>query len=453
MNPAGDGAVRTGLGHARWSAVLSARPLVQGLEAAHWQHILHAAEPMDVRAGSTFLHEDNGEAGLFFLLEGEVAIHAAGRLVRTVTAPHELGLLSLVDGRTRTASLVAFTDASLVHLPRPAFEALRRDSAVFTGNVAQALAAEVRRLYAAEAGWLAHFDDFFEAPNAKLVPGPYVADQVDMVMFVMKGDARALASLLPAGLRPLPILGDRYLLTFNTFTGVRSEAPLARGKTFSYRETCPFIPCLGPDFRPSVFTPELYPDNLLAIALGREAYGFPKRFGLTTHGERRVDLSVGGHLLLRAEWEGSHHVPPGDWASHLLSSWSGGAEIPGSLRPLVGGLLEAADAAALKTLRPAVPVYVHKQIVNERTESERILEVNALIEVPFHLLHLGEFQLLHGARVHHFDPAYFLQGHCVGGVRMSLGFRFGRGHARRNYLAPGGRRGWRDLLGARRGSP
>ncbi len=434
-----------------WVTELSQRPLVQGLSPEDWQRLLLSAEVLDVRAGSTFLPESNESAGLFFLLWGEVAIHAAGRLVRLIAAPQDLGLLSLVDGRARSASLVAFADSRLVHLPRFAFDALCRDSAVFSGNVAQALATELRRMYAAEAGWLTHFDDFFEAPNAKLVPGPYVADRVDMVLLVMQGDAAALRRLLPPGLHPLPVLADRYLLTFNTFTGVRSEAPAARGKTFSYRETCPFLPCLGPDLRPALFIPELYPDNLLAIALGREAYGFPKRFGLTTEGDRRVDLGVGGHLVLRADWERTETVLPGEWASQLLSLWSGGVELPGLLRPLLGGLVTAAESPALRGIRPSVPVFVHKQIMDERTESERILEVDSLIEIPFQLLHLGGFQVLHGARVQHFDPTYFLQGRCLGGVRTVLGFRFGRGHARRDYRARPASGGWRDLLWPGRG--
>lgn len=418
-----------------WAPLLRAQPLVQGLEPAHWALLLESAEATELRVGQTFLHEDTNESGMFLLLSGEVAVRNDGRLVTLLRAPQVLGLLALIDGQARSATLSAFADSVVVHIPRPTFDRLRQLSPAFSANLTQSLAAELRRMYANETHQLSHFDDFFEAPNAKLVPGPYVAEHVDMVVLIMRGDPRHLAGLMPRGLHAIPGFGDRFLLTFNFFSGVHTEAPIARGKTFDYSETCPFIPCLGPRLQPAVFTPELYPDNLLAIALGREAYGFPKRFGRTLESKRTIDLSVGGHMTLRATWDAERTVTSGEWANHLASLWTGGVELPSLLTPVLTRIVDAADIQRFASLRPKVPVFVHKQILDESTESERILDVDSLIEIPFHLTKLGPFQVLDGAAVDYLDPTYFLPGTCLGGVRLSLGFRFGSGRSWIDYKA------------------
>jgi CRP-like cAMP-binding protein len=419
----------------QWVELLRAQPLVQGLTPDHLALLVGAAEVTSLGAGETFLREDTHEAGLFLLLAGEIAVRKDGRLATLLRAPQVLGVLALIDGQARSATLSAFADSLIVHIPRTTFEHLRQSSTAFLSNLTLSLAADLRRMYANETRQLAHFDDSFEAPNAKLVPGPYVAQDVDMVLLVLQGDPHRLAALMPRGLRPIPGFGDRFLLTFNFFSGVHSESPIARGKTFDYSETCPFLPCLGPHLQPAVFTPELYPDNLLAIALGREAYGFPKRFGRTMEAQQSIDLSVGGHMTLRAKWQSAHAVTSGEWANHLAGLWTGGVELPALLTPVLTRAIDAADHHRFAALRPKVPVFVHKQIVGVGTESERMLDVDSLIEIPFHLTKLGPFQVLDGAAVDFLDPAYFLQGTCLGGVRLSLGFRFGTGKSWIDYKA------------------
>lgn len=421
-----------------WLRALAEMPILAGLSPRDWALIEHGVTPHDLAAGDVFLREEADTSGLFLLVRGEVAVHRDGRLVTLIRAPHALGLLALIDGGVRSATLAAFAPSLVVQVPRALFDHLRATSPAFSNNLTVALATELRRMYTAQSEQLAHFDDFFEAPNAKLVPGPYVAEHIDMVLCVMQGDPVQLARLLPDGLRPFPGLDGKFLLTFNFFRGVRSESPIARGKTFAYSETCPFIPCLGPRLQPAVFTPELYPDNLLAIALGREAYGFPKRFGRTTEGERTIDLSVGGGLTLRAAWESARTVDAGTWANHVAALWTGGVGLPALLQPVLTTLLDTVDGTRLAKLRPAVPVFVHKQILDERTETERVFDVDSLIEIPFQIQHLGDYRVLDGASVRYLDDRYFLPGTCVGAARLRLGFRFGRGREWRDYLADAG---------------
>jgi len=420
-----------------WIARVQHHPLLAGLSPEELRLALRDAELQTLPTGQTLLRQDSNDFGLFLLLSGDVAVQAgpdaAERLVTLIHAPAVLGLLALVDGNTRSASLVTLGPVEVMHMPRATFALVRQQSAAFGNAVTQYLAGELRRMYALETAMMGHFDDFFEAPNAKLVPGPYVAKHVDMWMLVMRAKPELLASLLPPGLRPLPGFGDRFLLTFNAFSGVHSEAPVARGKSFAYHETCPFIPCLGPRMLPVMFTPELYPDNLLAIALGREAYGFPKRFGRTNLHPNAVDLTVGNRLILRAHWQAETPSDPGVWGAHLAAVMSGRNVVPPWLQPVVGALVQASQSQALHSLQPSVPVFVRKQIVDESTVHERVWDVDELIEIPFEVRQLSGFATLQAPVVEYLDPGYFLQGQCEGGVRLAMSFRFGRGVSWRDY--------------------
>src|SRR5262249_7916547 len=144
-------------------------------------------------------------------------------------------------------------------------------------------------------------DDFFDPPNARLVPGPYRFSPMRLVLHVVETERAALAALLPRGLHLLPGLGGRYLVVFGDFHRCVTQHARGDGRVFSYRETTPFIPCAGFG-RVGAFIPELYPDSYMAILLGREIYGFPKRLGRTTVRGDGVDVIVDHARLMRARW-------------------------------------------------------------------------------------------------------------------------------------------------------
>ncbi|MCC6747103.1 MAG: acetoacetate decarboxylase family protein [Deltaproteobacteria bacterium] len=416
-------------------AELRKLPLFADLEHDVTARLLELGRRERVPAGKVFLAEEAAPDDLYLLLRGEVAVRRNDRLVTLLPAPQALGLLSLVDGKPRSASLSAFTEVELLVLERRDLYELMGRSPALGRSLVQHFATEVRTLYEAENVLRRHFEDFFESPNARLVPGPYVADAFEMVFLVMRDDPARLRRLLPDGLRPLPGLEDRYFLTFSFFPRVATEHPAGRGKAFAYDETCPFLPCLGPSLKPGVYTPELYPENFLAITLGRELYGFPKRFGKTERYADHIDVILAQEMLLRASWRERQPLEAPEFGRELAAQLAGPRRLPTSVTELVGALFGLANRDVLRLAWPAVTVYLHKQIPDVTSEAERRPVVDQLVEVPFRVRAMERFFALRAPEVRFFASSYFLGGECVGGFSLTMSFVFGRGRVALDYLA------------------
>lgn len=401
----------------------------------------------EVRAGRRITDQKIDAAYVFFLLEGEVAVTRDGKLVTLVQAPEILGLVAVIDGQPRTASLEAFTHVRVASMPHALLEALLEKSPRMSHNLIHFLAHQLRLQYEQSDLIQRHFEDFFRSPKAELVPGPYVADPFDMYVFVMQDDPRHLADLLPRGVRPMPGTEGRYLLTFNFFGRTYSRHAEGEGRAFSYNETAAFLPCLAPRMRPGLFIPELYPDNFLAITLGRELYGFPKRFARTTLSAERgtIDLVLERRMTLRASWGAVEAVEAETFLLRLIRlfwpRW-----VPEYARRVASSALGIVERHVPEDRRPAMPVFVHKQIPDSAEGLGSGKAIDELVEIPFHVFALGGFNRLEHARVRFLDSDYFLGGRCLGGFRVNMGFQFGRGVRWLDYnQEPGG-----TLFGRRR---
>lgn len=401
----------------------------------------------EVRAGRRITDQKMDAAYVFFLLEGEVAVTRNDKLVTLVQAPEILGLVAVIDGQPRTASLEAFTNVRVASMPHALLEALLEKSPRMSHNLIRFLAHQLRLQYEQSDRIQRHFEDFFRSPKAELVPGPYVADPFDMYIFVMQDDPNHLAALLPRGVRPMPGTEGRYLLTFNFFGRTYSRHAEGEGRAFSYNETAAFLPCLAPRMRPGMFIPELYPDNFLAITLGRELYGFPKRFARTTLAAERgtIDLVLERRMTLRASWGELEPVEPETFLLRIIRlfwpRW-----VPEYARRVASSALGIVERHVPEDRRPAMPVFVHKQIPDSAEGMSQGKAIDELVEIPFQVFALGGFTRLDAARVRFLDSDYFLGGRCLGGFRVNLGLQFGRGHRWIDYnQEPGG-----SLFGRRR---
>ncbi|MEZ4437134.1 MAG: acetoacetate decarboxylase family protein [bacterium] len=401
----------------------------------------------DVRAGRRITDQKMDAAYVFFLLEGEVAVTRNGKLVTLIQAPEILGLVAVIDGQPRTASLEAFTNVRVASMPHELLEALLDESPRMSRNLIRFLAHQLRLQYEQSDRIQRHFEDFFRSPKAELVPGPYVADPFDMYIFVMQDDPRHLAALLPRGVRPMPGTEGRYLLTFNFFDRTWSRHPEGEGRAFSYNETAAFLPCIAPRMRPGLFIPELYPDNFLAITLGRELYGFPKRFARTTLAPERgiIDFVLERRMTLRASWRDVEEVEAQTFLLRLIRlfwpRW-----VPEYARRIASSAFGLADRHVPEDRRPAMPVFVHKQIPDSAEGMTEGKAIDELVEIPFQVSDLGHFCRLDHARVRFLDSEYFLGGRCLGGFRVNMGLQFGRGHRWLDYNEDAGT----GLFGRRR---
>lgn len=401
-------------------------PLFRDLEPSARAVLLGAIRVEEHQAGQIIFQEGRTPDRVCFLLRGEVAATQDGGMVRMFHPPAELGLLSIVDGRPFSATLTTFTSSQLLSLPREVLETLADQSPAFRRNLVDHFATEVRRLNEANTDLRRSLDDFFESPNARVVPGPYVADPYEMYFFVIEHDARRLDAILPPGMRPIPGLSGRYILSFSFFDRVHSLHPAGLGKVFKYNETTLFVPCLGPNHRPSVFAPELYPDSYLAITLGRELYGFPKRFGQTERANRHINLLLSRRLVLRASWKDESEVRIRDFITESLQALGGERTLLHPLAEAAGSLVESTNREGGRDLWPSVPVFVHRQVPDMKRGDPGALATDELIEVPFRITSLSRFERLQRPEVRFLDEGFFLGGRALVGFRYRIGFEFGR---------------------------
>ena len=302
------------------------------------------------------------------------------------------------------------------------------------------LAGTVREMYDRDFDMLLSFDDIFESPNAQLLPGPYEFQPFPALFFVLESNAEKLADLLPPGLSLVPGMRDRLLIVCSFVERCTSRAPGSSGRWFSYQETTPFIPCVADNGRPGLYTPELYPDAYLPIILGREIYGFPKRFGRTVKRKNGVDLWLGDRSVMRARWNARRAVGSTAFGSHIMSALSPLGSLSAVFGPLAGVAFSAMNNATVAAAAPSPVVFVRRQLLSERSRSERILRIDELVEVPIQLDQFSEFELLDVPSVTFPDPSFFLSGTCIAAGAARMGFNLGSGRVRRDYMPRPGER-------------
>jgi hypothetical protein len=419
---------------------LSSLPLISRLDPEARAALALAVRPARFQSGERIVQEHEPADSLLLLVSGELAIVQERRLTRLAQGPGVLGMLAVLEQGQRTASLEATTPVELLLLDREALWRLTREQPSFNASLLNWLGGELGRMYRREQAWLEHMADFFHSPNARIVTGPYEADPYEMIFLVMQGEPGALAALMPPGVRPVAELEGVYILSFNFFERLASTNPLGEQRAFRYRETAAFLPCLGPGGRPGVYCPELYPDNYLAITIGRELYGMPKRFGTTVRRGEQVDLLLDDRLVVRARWSGREPCDIGE----LSQAVAGGGGVHPVVVSMAGKLTRAVHALGARLpegrLPVHLPVFVHRQVPAVHREARHIYAEDQLIEVPFRMGAVTEIHRLGQPRVSCHHPGHFLHGRCLDGFSVQVSFSMDHRVVLRDYLGEQGPR-------------
>ena len=262
-----------------------------------------------------------------------------------------------------------------------------------------------------------------------LLPGPYTADPVDMIMLIMQDDPVRLRTLLPPHLHLLPFSKDRYLVVFSHFKGMTTTHHIGQNKDFEYRETAFFIPAWGR--RPEgwgAFCPELFPDSYLAIVLGRELYGFPKRDGATymPKNDDKAQLIIENKVQMEASWKDKHSISAKAFTQACTTAMLGDARWVNLLGQMAGDTFEFLLKQHWEELIPRVPVLVRKQEADVafRDETQPVLKQDRLRRIPFNTFHYRGFHVLEEPQVAFHSSDIPLGGRCVAGYRLRLGMRF-----------------------------
>jgi CRP/FNR family cyclic AMP-dependent transcriptional regulator len=129
-------------------AALASVPLFAGLGKRELKKVAGTATVAHVPAGQHIVREGFTAEAFYVILEGEA--HATGTPVRSHLGPGDFcGEMGLLDGSTRSASILAETDVTAVKLPRKEFLDLVDRHAEIARALLADLAARVRRLEAA----------------------------------------------------------------------------------------------------------------------------------------------------------------------------------------------------------------------------------------------------------------------------------------------------------------
>jgi CRP/FNR family cyclic AMP-dependent transcriptional regulator len=129
---------------------LSAHPLLRGLNPDEARDFLRATTVKSVPArGVVFLRDDEGD-GAYGILSGSVSVTVestdGGDLILRLLEQGELfGELAILDGRGRTASVVARSPCTLLFIPRAAFLRLLAGRPQVAAQVIPMLAGYLRR--------------------------------------------------------------------------------------------------------------------------------------------------------------------------------------------------------------------------------------------------------------------------------------------------------------------
>jgi hypothetical protein len=347
---------------------------------------------------------------LWLLDRGEVLVYRGVRPIELWIGPRSL------DAAARgEASFVAVGPVELIGIERAHVEPT---------ELAQLLADENAVLWQ-RVGLDAERDDDCFLPWAVPVPGPWWFRRARAVVMVVQGERERIAACMPRGVRPLPGTAGRYLLVLARFEGVGS-IDSSDSQRFVYHEVTPFLPAWSGLRGPCAFVPELYPDAWMAVILGREIHGFPKRTARIGLREDGGELLVERKLALRARWRGSSQGDRGVIMGELVRALIRSDRVADLAELLVDRLPDRLGFSAL----------VHKRIGAPQTAGQTF-EIDELVRVPVSLDPIARAEHLDGFTAELGDGPGILHGDVIGAWRLESGLRFGPGV--RVRTRPGGR--------------
>ncbi len=300
---------------------------------------------------------------------------------------------------------------------------------------------ELWRLTDESRNYRKHLADAFAPHSASLLPGPYAADDVHMVGLLMETEDRCWAKrYLPPGVWRPPGLRNNYLIVMAHFGNVTCKHPMARGVSFDYRETTVFIPSVA-GFRPGAYSPILFPDNAMAITLGREIYGFPKRFGRTELNldRRYAELEVDDKLQFWCTWDEPQPVSTARYVDRFVEEAYGNRWWADKAGDVAGWFFRRLFEVDRHNTWPPMSVFVRKQLPDVALPCERdlVYESDGLVRVPFDVSDVKSCALLPNPRFRPGREASFLpESKCLLAGYASMDMGFGVRQEMGSYLGP-----------------
>ncbi len=123
---------------------LSQIPLFSHLPSRQLRKLLRSTTEMRVEPDTMIVRERARTTTLYVLLEGTVKVVRGGRTISRLKAGEYFGEIALIDGRPRSASVVAETPVRCLALQQDALRKLVRTDPDVSWTLLQSLAARLR---------------------------------------------------------------------------------------------------------------------------------------------------------------------------------------------------------------------------------------------------------------------------------------------------------------------
>jgi CRP-like cAMP-binding protein len=131
---------------AKLDTVIAAVPLFESLSKRHIKKIASLTSTEEYDAGATVIQEGEPGDSFYVTIMGQAKVVTGGRTLHRLIPGDHFGEISLLDGRPRSASVVAETPLSLLRLPRSSFLRIVREDADLARALLASLARMVRRV-------------------------------------------------------------------------------------------------------------------------------------------------------------------------------------------------------------------------------------------------------------------------------------------------------------------
>jgi NTE family protein len=124
-------------------------PLLQGLPETALAELATATRTVGVRAGDWLFEEGDPAGAAYLLAGGRIEVVVGGRVARELVPGAVIGELALLTGEPRSGGARARRDATLLEIPRAAFEAVLEADAGAARTVLTQVAAQLRTAHVA----------------------------------------------------------------------------------------------------------------------------------------------------------------------------------------------------------------------------------------------------------------------------------------------------------------
>ena len=121
-------------------------PLFEGLSKQQLRRISSLMTRIDRPAGQVLTREGEHGSEFFIVLEGEVEVRQADRVIATRRPGEYVGEIALLDKRPRTASVVATTPVSVEVLSRREFVSLLAEAPELSEQIMATMARRLAEL-------------------------------------------------------------------------------------------------------------------------------------------------------------------------------------------------------------------------------------------------------------------------------------------------------------------